>query len=233
MSRRPTAIGGTPAISGGGAWVPCNPVMADIGLEDSREAALTYLKASAGVGAEEDMLEAIVDRGPDMVGALRAAGIPLQAWPATGGAIDYRGWLPGTMRGGRTLEVMGISLSELGEWADKVRVAPELRSSQNKLEYYRQSMHLARPGSDLATAMATPDPPDVDTYWRGTALVARLLKECIARGVVVHVDTPALELMSEDGRITGVRANHGGGFVEFRARHGAPRDRRLRATARS
>ena len=114
------------------------------------------------------------------------------------------------MRGGRTLEVMGISLSELGPWADKVRIAPELRSAENKLEYYRQSMHLARPGSDLAMAMAMPDPPEVDTYWRGTALVARLLKECLARGVVVHVDTPALELLSDDGHITGVEATHDG-----------------------
>ena len=80
------------------------------------------------------------------------------------------------------------------------------QTPQNKLEYYRQSMHLARPGSELAAAMATPDPPEVDTYWRGTALVARLLKECLARGVVVHVDTPAFELLSEDGRITGVKA---------------------------
>ena len=141
-------IGGTTAISGGGAWVPCNPVMQEIGLHDSREDALTYLRACTGGRAEDDMLEAMVDRGADMVRALQDAGIPWQAWPATGGAIDYRGWLPGAMRGGRTLEVMGISLSELGAWADKVRVAPELRSSQNKLEYYRQSMHLARPGSE-------------------------------------------------------------------------------------
>jgi 3-oxosteroid 1-dehydrogenase len=212
-------IGGTTAISGGGAWVPCNPIMRDIGLNDTREDALTYLRACTGDRADEEMLEAMVDRGPDMVRALQGAGIPWQAWPATGGAIDYRGWLPGAMRGGRTLEVMGISLSELGAWADKLRVAPELRSSENKLEYYRQSMHLAHPGSDLATAMATPDPPEVDTYWRGTALVARLLKECLSRGVVVHVDTPALELLSEDGRVVGVKATHGGDVVEFRAPH--------------
>jgi len=212
-------VGGTTAISGGGAWVPCNPVMADIGLEDSREDALTYLRACTGDAADEDMLEAIVDGGPDMVRALQGAGIPWQAWPATGGAIDYRGWLPGAMRGGRTLEVMGISLSELGAWADKLRVAPELRSAENKLEYYRQSMHLARPGSELAMAMAMPDPPEVDTYWRGTALVARLLKECLARGVVVHVDTRALELISDDGHIAGVRAAHGGEELAFRAPH--------------
>ena len=96
-------IGGTTAISGGGAWVPCNPVMGEIGLHDTREDALTYLRACTGGRAEDDMLEAMVDRGADMVRALQDAGIPWQAWPATGGAIDYRGWLPGAMRGGRTL----------------------------------------------------------------------------------------------------------------------------------
>ena len=213
-------VGGTTAISGGGAWVPCNPVMAEVGLEDSREQALTYLRACTGEAGEDDLLVALVDHGADMVRLLqKEADIPFQAWPAIGGAIDYRGWLPGGMRGGRTIEVLGISVSELGEWADKLRKAPELRSSGNMLEYYRQRMHLARPGSDTATAMATPDPPEVDTYWRGTALIARLLQACLGRGVVVHVDTPAVEVVMEDGRVAGVRANHDGEIVEFRAPH--------------
>ena len=75
------AIGGSTAVSGGGAWVPCNPVMADIGLEDSHEDALMYLHASAGDGAEEDMLEAIVDRGPDMVRAAGSGGSRCRADP--------------------------------------------------------------------------------------------------------------------------------------------------------
>jgi 3-oxosteroid 1-dehydrogenase len=185
-------VGGTTAISGGGAWVPCNPVMAEVGLEDTREAALTYLRECTGDAGEQDMLEAMVDAGPEMVRVLLDAGIPFQAWPAEGGAIDYRGWLPGGMRGGRTIEALGISVSELGEWSDKLRKAPELRSAENMLEYYRQSMHLVRPGSTVASRMAAPDPPEVDTYWRGTALVARLLKACVERGVVVHVDSPAV-----------------------------------------
>ncbi len=212
-------IGGTTAISGGGAWVPCNPVMAEVGLEDSREAALTYLRACTGEAGDEAMHEALVDTGPEMVRLLLDAGIPFQAWPAEGGAIDYRGWLPGGMRGGRTIEVLGFSVSELGEWADKLRKAPELRSAENMLEYYRQSMHLVRPGSETAGRMATPDPPEVDTYWRGTALVARLLKACLDRGVVVHVNTPARELIVEEGRVVGVRATHDGQTQDFRAPH--------------
>ena len=197
-------VGGTTAISGGGAWVPCNPVMAEVGLEDTREAALTYLQACTGAAGEQDMLEAMVDAGPEMVRVLREAGIPFQAWPAEGGAIDYRGWLPGGMRGGRTIEAMGISVSELGEWSDKLRKGPDLRSAGNMLEYYRQSMHLARPDSELAATMATPDPPEVDVYWRGTALIARLLKACLERGVVVHVESPTVELIMDGGAVAGV-----------------------------
>ena len=37
------SVGGTTAWSGGMAWVPCNAHMKDIGVEDSREEALTYL----------------------------------------------------------------------------------------------------------------------------------------------------------------------------------------------
>ena len=38
--------GGTTAISGGGTWIPCNPVARKLGLKDSREAARTYFEYS-------------------------------------------------------------------------------------------------------------------------------------------------------------------------------------------
>src|SRR5215469_13993277 len=41
-------LGGTTAISGGGAWIPCNPHMSEVGVEDSREDALEYLRACSG-----------------------------------------------------------------------------------------------------------------------------------------------------------------------------------------
>ena len=144
------------------------------------------------------------------------AGLTFQAWPATGGAIDYRPWLPGAKHGGRTLECTGFSLSDLGEWSDKLRTDPRLRSASNLLDYYAQSMHLMTPEEAVArSAGARGD--DVDTYWRGTALAGQLLRACLAHGVDVRTETPATELIVDEGRIAGVRADHHGEQLTFRA----------------
>ena len=45
-------IGGTSATSGGGTWVPCNHLMAKQGQSDTRDAAISYMKACIG----EDVL---------------------------------------------------------------------------------------------------------------------------------------------------------------------------------
>ena len=41
-------FGGTSARSGGGLWIPNNPLMAEAGLRDSLEQARTYLDATVG-----------------------------------------------------------------------------------------------------------------------------------------------------------------------------------------
>lgn len=212
-------VGGTTAISGGGAWIPCNHRMGDVGVSDSREEALEYVRACTGDTGDDEILVALVDHGATMAKLLEdEAGIEFQVWPAAGGTIDYRPWLPGAKHGGRTLEVTGFSLSGLGEWAGRIRVDPGLCNEVNLLEYYRQSMHLLPLGS-LAMTRAGVGDGATDTYWRGTALVAALLKACLDRGVVVHTDTPAGELVLDGGRVTGVKATHHGQEVTFHAPH--------------
>ena len=104
-------VGGTTALSGGGAWIPCNPHMAEVGVSDSREEALEYLRACSGEGGDEEILTAIVDHGAPMIEFLeQRAGLKFQPWPSVGGTIDYRPWLPGAKHGGRTLEVEGFAL---------------------------------------------------------------------------------------------------------------------------
>jgi 3-oxosteroid 1-dehydrogenase len=209
-------IGGTTAMSGGGAWIPCNPHMADVGVEDSREDALTYMRACAGATADDAVIESLVDNGADMVRLLEEhGGQRFQAWPAVGGTIDYRPWLPGARLGGRNLESLGISMAELGEWAPRIRKEPRLRSAHNLLDYYANRRHLSPPPT------SAPQPPgeEVDTYWRGTALVASLLRACLERSVQVHVETPVTELLVEGGRVVGVRAEHDGETIEVRAPH--------------
>ena len=42
-------IGGTTAVSGGGVWVPCNRHMAGIGVRDSRDEAVAYIRRLAKI----------------------------------------------------------------------------------------------------------------------------------------------------------------------------------------
>lgn len=209
-------VGGTTAISGGGAWLPNTRHLSDVGLEDTPEAALTYLRSMACGTGDDTHLVSLIEHAPEVVEFLEdQAGIPFQIWPAIGGCIDYRPWLPGAKLGGRTVEVLGISLSELGDWKDRIRVDPALRSSNNLLDYYSQMHHLF----PMPAGPSEPLPECVDTYWRGTALAVRLLKACLDREVDVRTSTRAIELILEGGRVVGVKAEHDGQCHEFRAPH--------------
>jgi 3-oxosteroid 1-dehydrogenase len=212
-------VGGTTAISGGGAWIPCNPHMHEVGVDDSRDDALEYLRACTGGGGDDDILVSLVDHGADMIRMLESeAGLRFQVWPADGGATDYRPWLPGARPGGRTLEVEGFSLGALGPWAQRMRTDPGLCSETNLLDYYRGKMHLQAPRS-MAMRLAGTGASSGDTYWRGTALVASLLHACLEHGVDIHLETRATEIVIEDGRVAGVRATHRDEPVELRADH--------------
>ena len=61
-------IGGTTAVSGGGIWLPGNHKMAEAGIEDSREAALTYIRrVTKGKELDPELIEAFVDTAPEML----------------------------------------------------------------------------------------------------------------------------------------------------------------------
>jgi 3-oxosteroid 1-dehydrogenase len=212
-------VGGTTAMSGGGAWIPCNPHVSDVGVTDSPEEALTYLRACVGESGDEAILRALVDRGAEMVRFLEdEAGLTFQVWPPVGGCIDYRPWLPGAKRGGRTIECAGFSLVSLGEWADKLRMDPSYRTPTNMLDYYTERVHLNAPGQ--AANRRTPGPHgDADTVWRGAALIGQLLSGCLKAGVTVLVETSATELIANDGAVVGVRATRAGEELELLAPH--------------
>jgi 3-oxosteroid 1-dehydrogenase len=210
-------VGGTTAMSGGGIWIPCNPRMADVGVSDTREEALTYLRACTGGQGEDEHLVALVDHGAAMVRMLEEqAGIRFQAWPPIGGAIDYRPWLPGAKQGGRAIEPIGISLSELGPWAERLRTNPLLRGASNKLDYYSQRQHLLPPE---VLALPRPDDAHIDIYWHGTALSAWLLRACLAHGVEVLTNSRATRLQLADGRIVAVEVEQDGAAVTIHAPH--------------
>lgn len=107
-------IGGTSSMSGGGIWIPNSRYAKALNVEDSREAAKTYLQAT--IPAEvfrEDMIDTYLDNGPKMLDFLHenslAKYISLAHYP------DYYSDLPGSRNGHRSLEPEPIMGDELGD----------------------------------------------------------------------------------------------------------------------
>jgi 3-oxosteroid 1-dehydrogenase len=109
-------VGGTSSVSGGGFWVPVNHHTPEVGVEDSEEEALEYIRACAGDNGDDTLLVALVENGRAMILYLeQRAGMAFRPWPSTGGTIDYRPWLPGSKHGGRTLDAGKFERATLGE----------------------------------------------------------------------------------------------------------------------
>ncbi len=215
-------VGGTTALSGGGLWVPLNHHAAEAGVEDSREDALAYLRACSGGAADDDVLEALVDDGPQMIKTLEdEAGLRFRPWPAYGTTIDYRPELPGSRQGGRTLDPGTVALADLGEWAPKLRVGAASLSDGtiDRLAPKGAMHHVLPPGHEALSPPGNPD--EFGRYVIiGSALVAQLLRAALAQDVAILLETPAKQVLVDGGRVVGVRAERDGEPYYLRARQG-------------
>jgi 3-oxosteroid 1-dehydrogenase len=214
-------VGGTTAVSGGGFWIPVNDHLAEQGVEDSREEALAYMRACGGTASEDEILSALVDTGREMVRYLEdQGGLSFRAWPAVGGTIDYRPWHPGWKPGARTLDAGKFRLADLGEWAPRLRTGPQSAWLMDKFDYYAQRMHLLAPNPNAPRRVRVAGEGVGEYLASGSALIGQLLKGCLARGVNILTGTPAKDLVVSDGRVVGVRAEHGGRPLRVQARRG-------------
>lgn len=212
-------FGGTTAYSGGGGmWFPCNPVLQRAGVDDTLEDALEYYRAVVGDRTPAALQETYVRNGAPLIEYLEADELlkfSLLPWP------DYFGKAPKARADG----MRHIAAKPL-----KVAAAPELRESVR--------------GPLDADRLGHPQPADY--FVGGRALIARLLT---AAGRHPHtsarLNTALVELVEQDGRVTGaivetdgqrraIRARRGvllaaGGFErndEMRTRYGVPGDAR-------
>jgi succinate dehydrogenase/fumarate reductase flavoprotein subunit len=208
-------VGGTTAWSGGQVWIPNNPHMADVGVTDSREQAITYIMSLSRGLLEPRLVEAYVDAGPKMVSFFEA-NTPVQFY-AVAGMPDYHPEFPGgSPTGGRTLECPIYPFDELGEWADRVTPSPYFTDPRITM-------------SETPLGKAVPEPPSDDELARrslrnergcGQALAGRLLRACLDRGIEPHTSSAARELVMQDGRVEGVTVDVPGGSRRVRATKG-------------
>jgi len=193
-------VGGTSAWSGGQIWIPNNPHELAAGRQDSRDKALTYLMSLSHGMIDPLMAEAYVDTGPEMIRYLEAK-TPV-CFCAVPDFPDYHPEFPGGLpEGGRTLECPPFPYGELGEWRDRVGVSP----------YYPDFTYTIGE-TTLGKSVPTPAPPEVkeqrkrnDERGMGLALVGRLLRGCLDRGIEPRPSCRAIELAMMDGAVAGVR----------------------------
>ncbi len=215
-------VGGTTSMSGGVVWMPNNHHMLEAGLADSRDDALAYLHALSSGLLDSDLAASFVDNGPEALRWLEdntaCRFFVIDGYP------DYHPEHPGGKPGGgRSLDNEVFSFDELGDWADRIR---------------NPGGPMPMTLSDTALGGAT-GPPDkaliADRIAKhanglGLALVGALLRACLDRGIEPNLSHRAVELVTDDGRVTGVRfalpdgdcagTGGGGSVVEVEARNG-------------
>lgn len=192
-------VGGTTAWSGGMIWIPNNHLEAAAGVRDSREEAIRYILSLSHGLIDPSLAEAFVDAGPVMVKYLN------DHTPTNFRTIaqfpDYHAEFPGGKTGGgRSLDTPPYSFNELGQWADRVTPSP----------YYpdpRLSIY------DTPLGQAVPEPVPAEELERrsrnnerasGQALIGRLLRGCLDRGIEPRTSCRAVDLIIRKGKVKGV-----------------------------
>jgi 3-oxosteroid 1-dehydrogenase len=207
-------VGGTSAWSGGQIWIPNNPHGRAAGKEDSREDALTYLRALSHGLISDELAAAFVDTGPEMMAFLEER-TPVEFYSVPD-FPDYHPELPGGKAGGgRTIECPPYPYGELGDWKDRVEVSP-----------YFPDPHIAVAETTLGQAIPTELPAEVkrrrvenDERGLGHSVIGRLLRGCLDRGIEPRTGHRAVELVMEHDRVAGVLFETADGAKVVRARN--------------
>ncbi len=191
-------LGGTTAISGGVVWVPGNHLMDPADREDDPGEALRYLRALAGDALDVPVAEALVSAGPEMLRFTESASSC--RFRLLAGYPDYHPDVSGARPGGgRSLEPDLFDLSVLGEWARRLCLWDGSPRPVLLSETSFGGATVPPPASTVAERR------ERGICGMGEALVGSLLAGCLDAGVTVRTGVRAHQLVTERGRVTGVR----------------------------
>jgi 3-oxosteroid 1-dehydrogenase len=190
-------LGGGTALSGGVLWVPCNHVMQEKGLGDSREEALEHIRRVSLGRHDEALVAAYLDNGPAALRYLEDH-TPLKLTTGHLQGTDYYADLPGGKELGRQV------------YADPEVMKPLLTQAQERFPI----MNKVRP--DPIPYLA-----GVRDYWEeGRGLIGSLVLACAERGIDIRTGVRAKQLIMQEGRVMGLRAEIEGRDFFVRARKG-------------
>lgn len=198
-------LGGTTALSGGAAWIPANSHVGELGGTDSEADALAYIRALCGDDAPDPaLIELFVTTAPQMLAYLEEH-TPLEV-AAIPGFPDYYLHLedlPGRTAGGRAVEALPFPVrTELPDYADVLPVRSTLNILGERTTHAQERTE--QDHEQLAALVAQRKADDVRV--KGVALVARLLRGLVDRGVAIRRSSPVDGLVVANDEVVGVRS---------------------------
>jgi 3-oxosteroid 1-dehydrogenase len=223
--------GGSSAMSGGGLWIPNNHLMPGVGIDDDPDDAFEYLKVTTGGVVPDDRLQAFVGRAPEMMKYLcektRVDAVSMPEYP------DYYPAVPGNRPGGRALEPRNFDARHLGDEFLRMR-EPAVQSlivGRIMMTVVEARTMLCRTSGWIGITLRLFARYFLDIPWRfksrrdrnlgmGNALVGMLRRSLMDRDIPLWLETPARDLVVEDGRAVGVVAEREGRTIRIRARKG-------------
>ena len=212
-------FGGTSAWSGGWMWIPRNPLACEAGINEPLETPLTYLRHELGAQFNEPMARQFLEQGPAMVRFLRDdVGLKF----VDGNRIpDFHDQTPAAGQGGRSLcaapfdgRALGRRLQDLKEPLEEVSPFGMGIASGLDLKNFLDTFHKPKAFWHV-TKRVLRHWWDVVVHGRGlhlvngNALVAQLLKALDERGVHLLASAKVEALLTEQGRVCGVRTVRG------------------------
>ncbi len=219
--------GGSTARSGGGVWIPNNEVLRRDGVQDTPEAARTYLHSIIGDTVAPERIDTYLERGPEMLSFV-LANSPLELRWVTDYS-DYYPEAPGGRLGGRSVEPVPFDGHTLGDELqnlepDYVKAPPNFVITQADyrwlnllMRHPRGPLRAAKVGLRFLTAKARKK----HLLVRGQALVAGMRGGLLQAGVPIRLSTELTDLVTEDDKVTGVKVRTAdGGEETIGARHG-------------
>jgi succinate dehydrogenase/fumarate reductase flavoprotein subunit len=213
-------FGGTTAFSGGVLWIPGNPHAKRNGIEDSREAMVTYMKDQTGPFYDDAAIHAFLDNGPEMVEFFERE-TEVKFLPTL--YPDYHPDAPGGVDIGRSIVAEPYDARGLGSEIGRLRpplttitfIGMMFNSSNADLKHFfnatKSLVSAVYVGKRISGHLK-----DLALYRRGVqitsgnALAARLAKSAFDLGIPIHTHAQARELLKEGDRVTGalIRGKH-------------------------
>lgn len=222
--------GGTSAMSGGGIWIPNSHYARKQGVKDSTAEALTYLKHVIGDEVSEERLRAYVEKAPEMLEYMaKNSRLQYETVPYS----DYYPEKPGGKEGHRTHQPTPMHAKHLRQHFNTLREPPSQVLVAGKLTMTmkegRAFLTQAKGWMWTAAMMALKYYLDIPGRMKGprsrrltmgNALIGQLRWSMIERNIDLWLKAPLIELIEENGAVTGAVIERDGKKQRIRARKG-------------